>query len=76
MDYILSLNKGENMSRQTLNQVHVELITRLLRSQIEVLTNLVTHIEEGNDIDGYVKDNLKRTEKDLRWLRKFYLNHS
>ena len=64
------------MNEQFLNRIHEDLIIRLLRSQIELLMNLVNHIEAGNDINGYVEDNLKRVEKDLRWLRKFYLNHS
>ena len=31
-------------------------------------------IEQGNNINGYIDDEIKRAEKDLHWLRQFYFN--
>ena len=55
--------------------IHEDLFAGFLRSQINVLHKVLTHIEEGNPINGYVDENIKCVEKDLRWLRKFYFNN-
>ena len=55
--------------------IHEDLIVSLLRSQINLLGQVISHIEEGNTINGYVHENIKCVEKNLRWLRKLFLNN-
>ena len=49
--------------------IHEDLFVSFLRSQINSLMKVLNHIEQGNDINGYVNENIKCVEKDLRWLR-------
>ena len=62
------------MRGQYLAPVHGDLIVSLLRAQIGCLVKVVQHIEQGNSINEFVDDNIKRVEKDLRWLRNYYFN--
>ena len=55
--------------------IHEDLFVSFLRSQTNSLQKVLTHIEQGNEINGYVDENLKSVEKDLRRLRKFYFNN-
>lgn len=49
-----------------------EFFVSLLRSQVTQLLKVLNHIEDGNTASGYVDENLKNVEKDIRSLRKFY----
>ena len=55
--------------------IHEDLFVSFLRSQTSSLQKVLTHIEQGNEINSYVDENLKSVEKDLRRLRKFYFNN-
>ena len=55
--------------------VKKDLMVRLLQSQIQILNKVLHHIEQNNPINGYVEENLKSVEKELRWVRKFYFNN-
>ena len=55
--------------------IQEDLIVQLLYSQIRTLGKVLNHIETGNPINGYVDENIKCVEKDLRWLRKFCLDN-
>ena len=55
--------------------IHEDLFVGFLRSQLSHLQNILSHIEQGNPINGYVDENIKRIEKDLHWLRRFYFNN-
>lgn len=56
-------------------RVSEDVIVQLLYAQIGVLNNILKHIEAGNSINGYVDENIKSVEIDLRWLRKFYFSN-
>ena len=46
-----------------------------LRTQIEILNQLLHHVQENNALEDYIPTTLKRVEKDIRWLRKFHINN-
>ena len=47
-----------------------DIIVTLLRSQIGSLNSVLKYIEEGNSVNGYVDETIKRVERELHWLRK------
>ena len=55
--------------------VKKDLMVRLLQNQVQILTKVLHHIEHNNPINGFVEENLKSAEKELRWVRKFYFNN-
>ena len=63
------------MKEQNMSSIQEDLIVRMIKSQIELLSKVLNHIETGNGINEFVNDNLKRIQEELRWLRKFYCNH-
>jgi hypothetical protein len=63
------------MNANAKNRIHEDLIVQMLYSQIRTLCKVVTHIQSGNDINGFVDESVKSVEKDLRWLRKSCLNN-
>lgn len=46
-----------------------------LRAQMHLLKTILIHIENNNPINGYVDENLKSIEKELRWARNSYFNN-
>ena len=59
----------------TQSRASEDMIVRFLHTQIDLLNKVLKHIEAGNSIDGYVDENIKNVEVELRWLRKFYFNN-
>jgi len=57
------------------SKLQLELMVSVLRSQVGILLKILTHIEQGNHVNGYVQENMKLVEKDLRWLRKYYFEN-
>ena len=51
---------------------HEDFIVSLLRSKVTQLLKVLNHIEDGNSLNGFVNENLRNVEKDLRSLREFY----
>ena len=56
-------------------KVSEDVIVQLLYTQIRILDQVLKYIEAGNSINGYVDENIKSVEVDLRWLRKFCFNN-
>ena len=52
-----------------------DIIVTLLRSQIGSLSNVLHYIEEGNSVNGYVDETIKRVERELHWLRRDLLTN-
>ena len=50
-----------------------DIIVTLLRSQIGSLSNVLHYIEQGNSVNGYVEETIKRVERELHWLRRDFL---
>ena len=55
------------MNAHVKNRIHEDLIVQLLYSQIRTLCKVVSHIQTGNQVNGFVDENIKNVEKDLRW---------
>ncbi len=58
------------MEDRVVSGVNTEIIASLLRQQISILEDFLRNIEQGNRNDDYIYENLKRVEKNLKWLRK------
>ena len=71
--YLGSKNE-QTMNTVTQKNLSEDLFASSLRSQINILMNVLNHIETGNPINDYVAENLRTVEKDIRWLRKISFN--
>ncbi len=57
---------------KTMSSLQSDFVASYLRSQLVALQNVLSHIESSQKIeDVYVKESLRRVEKELYRLRKF-----
>lgn len=52
---------------------NADLVVSSLRAQMSFLSSTLNHIQDGNEINGYVMEGIKRVAKDLYWLRRAVL---
>ena len=60
------------MNGERLTSVNEDIIVSFLRSQIKTLENIIESVEKRNDMSDFAHENLKRIEKNLRWIRKLF----
>ncbi len=64
------------MSINLTNDLHEDFIVSLLHSRMNLLLKTIHYVEAGNPINGYVQENLKEVERDLRWVvKKLYFDN-
>ncbi len=51
-----------------------DFVVSFLKNQNKTLSDVTKGLEDGAGFDESIPHTLKRVEKDIRWLRKFYLN--
>jgi hypothetical protein len=56
-------------------QDNEDLIAGLLRKQVDDLTGILRDVEQGRLIEECAYENLKNVEKQIRWLRKVWLEN-
>jgi hypothetical protein len=49
-------------------EINRDFFVSCLRTQINILSKLLDHIENDNPIDHYVDENLRNVKKELRWM--------
>ena len=51
-----------------------DFVVSFLKNQNKTLSDITQELEDGTGFDESISHTLKRVEKDIRWLGKFYLN--
>ena len=70
-----SEEKMEKTATGRLTGFSIDIVVRLLRSQISALENLRQSIEQDHSFDDYAQESIKGVEKNLRWLRELFTNN-
>ena len=60
------------MNGERLTNVDEDIAVSFLKSQIRVLENIIDGIEKRSYANDFANENLKRVEKNLRWIRKLF----
>ena len=66
--------RREEMQAEYLIGGEKDFVVSFLKNQNKTLVDVTQQLEDGAGFDESIPHTLKRVEKDIRWLRKVYLN--
>ena len=74
--YTFPKDKGEvcMVEKELLRSHNLDVVASILRGQVKKLEDILHEIENTHAVDSSTGDHLNYVEKDLRLLRKIYLN--